>query len=191
MADAITSEQLNALGEHPEAVAALCEVASAYVAEHWNEAMGRDTDSAGNPNYGLTYWEEAFQYPRGEDGPTWDAVWFDWLLLDDSTVPGGRGGVPCFIGGMTGSEGTDLLPGEAGKAWAEPLIEQHGFIRFTEGEHERFARVAYPEDVVKGDTLEEQGESLGAWAVAGLRALGSNWPPAFVETPGEAAVASE
>lgn len=182
MVEKLSREQMNRLSQHPAAVEAICAAASAYVASKWNQPMGIAKNAHDKPNYGVTYWEEAYQNPRGEQGPTWDAVWFDWLLIDDSTAPHSRGGVTCFMGGITGSEGTDLLPGDAGAAWARPLIEQHGFMRFTEGEHERFTRVAYPEQVLEGDTVQEQGESLGAWAVAGFRALRSSWPPPFVRT---------
>jgi hypothetical protein len=109
-------------------------------------------------------------------------MWFEWTLRQrDLCLGESRGGVPVFFAGLCTDRDTRIIVGDEGAAWATSLSASHGFmvIHDDEERHERFVRVAYPEQVLVGDTLRAQGEHLGDWVVESYVALvAAGSPPA-------------
>jgi hypothetical protein len=87
-----------------------------------------------------------------------------------------------FIAGATAYPRESIVKGADGAAWAARLHESHGFMPIRDN-MQRFARIAYPEEVLVGRSLQEQGESLGRWVVATYRALYAAGPPPDISGP--------
>jgi hypothetical protein len=178
--EAITPVHLIAFAERDRAdnaVARACETASAFIARTWNERTGC-WERAGKPRYERGYWETFPQAPRRERAADWGTVWWDWnLLSDDLSLPDSRGGVPVFISGAGDHlSNPPIAAGSASAGWAAPLFDTHGFVAFEAG-YRRFVRVAYPEEVLVGRSLNDQGERLGSWIVESYWALYEAGPP--------------
>lgn len=179
--EAITPLHLTALAERrraEEAVASACEIASGYIARHWNKRESHCSARTGGPElYGIGYWETYPQAPREASAADWSPAWWDWNLMeDDREVEDSRGGVPVFVSGLCVERGDPYITGTEGAAWEARLADSHGFVSLANG-WDRFVRVAYPEEVLIGRTLQQQGERLGAWIVEGYQALYAAGPP--------------
>lgn len=176
--EVLTPVHLVALAEYPRAAAGLatiCEVASGYVDRHWNERSDYQK-YYGKPAYGVGYWEAQPAAPRGEPEADWDPFWWDWVVREsDISIPSSRGGVPVFAAGLT-SELTHPIVTPKATAWAAKLADEHGFLAFSDS-YDRVNRVAYPEEVLVGRSLQQQAESLGAWVVETFRGLQAAGPP--------------
>jgi hypothetical protein len=173
--DVITPVHLVALAEYERAktaVALACEVASGYIQVRWN--IG---DNHGRP-YGLDYAENHPAGARDEPRADWGSAFWDWTLRpDDSGLEESRGGIPVFVSGAGIRRVRGALITAEGAAWAAGLRgDPHRFVHLP-GAYERFARVAYPEEVLVGRDLREQGENLGRWVVETYQALYHAGPP--------------
>jgi hypothetical protein len=185
--EALGPEHLTALaygGEARAAMAVVTEEASRVIkaargepGEHWK----RNTGNA-KPRYGIGYWE-SWAAPAAEGaGDPWDGAWFDWML-DESH--GGELGIPAgrvfIMAGLSKERGEEFTSPDA--RWLEGLVDglprghERLVFRRWRGNCERLQRVAYPHDVLRGETLEEQGASLGQWVVETFSAIDEHGPP--------------
>jgi hypothetical protein len=106
----------------------------------------------------------------------WAPAWWDWNLKEeDWEMEDSRGGVPVFVAGVTTELGHPIVTPQAA-SWAAKLTDSHGFAE-VEDECQRFERIAYPEEILIGRTLQQQGESLGRWIVETYEALYAAGPP--------------
>jgi hypothetical protein len=174
--EVITPVHLVALAEYQrtlKAIETVLQVASGYVACEWAERFPYEKGTR-KPKLGIGYWEAHPQAKPGQTAADWDPGWWDWNLReDDLGIEDSRGGVPAFAVGLT-SEEPIVTPQTA--VWAKKLIDSDDFTEF-EDNYYRFDRIAYPEEVLIGRTLEQQGKSLGRWVVEGYRALYAAGPP--------------
>lgn len=172
--DVITPVQLVALAEYQRAEAAValaCEVASGYIQQHWGNSRGN------HGKYGLGYSESHTKAPHGETAAEWGRAFWDWnFLAGDSGLEESRGGTPVFISGAGIKRGRGALLTADSAGWAAELRGTHGFVPLT-GPYERFVRAAYPEEVLVGRDLRQQGENLGRWVVETYKALHDGGPP--------------
>ena len=178
--EALTPVHLVALAEYQRAldgIETICEVASGVIEHDWNTRTNCKM-SHGKPDFGLGYYELHPTAAAGEDEVDWGPVWWDWVLRGaDLGIEDSRGGVPVFTAGLTAElPGAIVTP--ATTAWATKLADSnsHRFVEFADS-YNRFSRVAYPEEVLVGRTLQQQGESLGKWVVASYKALYEAGPP--------------
>ena len=163
--DRVTPEHLVALAHYKEALAALelvCEQADGYVTEAWAHPDPDYTASWG----GETWWD----YPASPDGPSVVGDWtFAWHLFIDSSriFRDGRVGVPRFAAGVRTTRGQ--LAATLKDAAADEL-RKAGFELFEKGDVKHGSwdavwRLAYPEDVLAGASIQAQGRWLGRWIV--------------------------
>ena len=155
-----------------EAIKRICEIAADQVSAWTGEPR-----NPGNP-YGLGFWEVVDrQAPKSQEPADW-GVWWDWSLkASDLGIPEARGGVPVFTAGLaTKRRGPRIADGPDGAAWAGRLEDTHGFVR-AEDDRARFIRYAYPDEVLTGRSLEEQGKRLGDWVAETFEVLYEAHPP--------------
>ena len=165
-----------ALANYSEAVTSLlaaCDVASRWVAENWTPPSDRKWASRGQLL--LDMWDAYDVVPADMPPQDWRGWGWGWNLFADASqlMPEGRRGAPCFIAGIRkDQEGIDDA------AWATKLRDAGFEIWPRWGQQVR--RVAYPEEVLIGRTLDAQGQSLGRWIVESFRRVASIGPPSFV-----------
>jgi hypothetical protein len=165
--DRVTPVHLVALAnwqEAWEALVAVSDEAALQIASQWNDPVGEPyVDSQ----------ERSFEYPapRRDQStvPDFGAWGLMWSRFGDSNVylTDGRPAVPCFLAGANAQGG-----GALGQVTAERLesAERAGFRILKRGsgirsENEYIVRVAYPDDIIAGPTLEEQARVLARWVV--------------------------
>lgn len=175
--DVITPVHLVALAEHQralDAVALACEVASGYIQHHWGHGSNH------GKKYGLGYAENHKKAPDGEAEADWGSAFWDWnLLADDIGLDDPRGGVPVFISGTGIQRARGAIVTAESAPWAAKLRDSpHGFVDVDlRDKYTRFARVAYPEEVIVGRDLHQQGENLGRWVIETYQTLLEAGPP--------------
>jgi hypothetical protein len=181
-----------AYGEQADrALRFICRWVSEYLEREWGPSSWRlDPGRTRVPRYGLGYWEA---WALDEDGrrraaavaeQPWEAGraplgdrWLDWNVTNDPTVPESLGRPLCFVSGLCAEDLAHLAPSDEDRERARRLedgVEIDGrYVRFqtVTDTHERLVQVAQPEQVLVGPTLREQSASLGAWIIAGFKAL--------------------
>jgi hypothetical protein len=175
--DVITPLHLVAFAEHRRALEGIVlalEVAGGYIEREWNERLGREERADTTVGYHENHAKGKRGQPLADWGPN---CFWDWNLVgNDSLLDDSRGGVPFFIAGAGVGKRQVLVTAE-GAGWAANLYESHGFVEMNSNSYSRFVRVAYPEEVLVGRTLQQQGESLGQWVVNSYAALYAAKPP--------------
>jgi hypothetical protein len=162
-----------------DALALVCETAARYIAQHWAETDNEE-ESRGKPAYGVGYGQAWGAPTDGQSEDAWDGAWFDWKVAESRGDPAPDGAV-FFMAGLSKHRGREFA--DATGAWQQTLETGlcHGssVLRFERwlGRVERLQRIASPQDVLHGRTLEEQGESIGRWVVETFRALEKHGPP--------------
>jgi hypothetical protein len=176
--EVITPVHLVALAEYQRAIDGIktvLEIASGHIDREWATRTEFDTHY-GKPNYRVGYWECHPEAKRGHEAADWGPVWFDWVLREsDVGIEGSRGGVPVFTAGLSAQLADPIVTVET-SAWATKLGDSLSFIEFDD-HHHRFDRIAYPEEVLVGRTLQDQGVALGRWVVEAYTALYEAGPP--------------
>lgn len=174
----LTAAQAFELEARPAAertVARLMEIAQAHVVAAWGEP---DKKAGGtNANFGQEWWA-SFPVASAGDQPaeTWRKAWFDWTLRDDSFVAEPRDSLAFFAGAtFEATKGSALSVPANGQWFAER--SQDGFER-AQAWYWRLWRVRYPDQLLSGNTLEDQGRELGEWIVDAFRTLANAPPPA-------------
>ena len=188
--DVITPLHLVVLAQRSradEAIARACDIASDYVCREWDTRRDR-FELWGKPQLGLGYWEIYPAARKGNAPRDWTPAWWDWNLREsDASLPDSRGSVPVFTAGLCAERGNAIARGPEGTRWLTDLNIPPGDMgkRFVpvSDTHERLSRIAYPEEILVGRTLQQQGESLGAWIVAAYEALYEAGPPAGANGP--------
>jgi hypothetical protein len=179
--EAIRPEHLVALAyaDHAEAgLERICEEASRFVEREWGEAavsfsklprLRKDT-----PAFGWNYWE-SWRLNKAADGN--DVSWLDWNARNEVSHPEAEGRSLFFMSGLTAGSHENLAPTEDQRRRHERLqagVYVDGrLVRFqrVSDDYERLTRIAFPEEVLIGRTIEAQATALGAWIVDGFRAL--------------------
>jgi hypothetical protein len=182
--EALRPEHLVALTYWDEADGAfqeVCRMASEYLKREWRACILRNEGGRGPvPRYGLGYWESWALDPEADPrgGPAaLGKRWLDWNASRNPTVPQSHGRSLLFISGLTAHDIANLTLSDDDLERARLLedgVEIDGrFVRFQRvtDSHERFTQVAQPDHILVGATLREQAESLGAWIIAGFKAL--------------------
>lgn len=174
--EVLTPVHLVALAEYQRTLKAIETVlgrASVYIAHEWAKPFPYEKPNR-EPKKGIGYWEAHPGAKPGQTAADWGSGWWEWSLREDALgIEDSRGRVPVFAVGFTSEE--PIVTSQTA-VWARQLIESHGFIEFEDGYY-RFDRIAYPEEVLIGRTLDEQGKSLGRWVVEGYQALYAAGPP--------------
>lgn len=161
---------LERLARVQSSIERVCQVASAFIAREWNCNREKSNKS------GLGYFETHPRARPGQAEDDWTRVFWDWNLLSrDLLLPEPHGGVPVFTAGI-GVKRPGVIVTDHDAEWATPL-RADGFVDMFGPMNTRFLRFAYPETVLKGDTLEAQGENLGAWVVETYEAVHKAGPP--------------
>lgn len=177
--DALGPEHMTALVYRREAesgLPALC-AAAMRVAEEKLGRHGAQYENVGRskgPVYGLGYWS-TWDLPGD-----WDGAWFDWML--DESGGGDLGiqkGHVYVQAGLSKPRGGEFSPASWQDGFHAGLRAgaQRAIFRRWRGDHERLKRVAYLHQIVRGDTLDEQGASLGEWLIETYRAIEAYGPP--------------
>lgn len=170
--EAIGPEHLTAIAYYRQALKglkAICDIASAELGTLLGPFKEQRPRTEAPISFG-----QSFDSPPGWDADAWDDVWFDW-----NVQPSNRGiGMPYphFAAGLS-TKGSDFGPAD----WRRGLAERYAdsdiaFVRWP-GTDERLKRVAYPQDVLRGISLEEQGRSLSRWVKETYDALLRYGPP--------------
>ena len=181
--EALGPEHFTALAYGGQARAAI-EVVTQEAARVLIEARGEPIDDHRRHRkqaYGLGYWQ-TWHAAVPEGGGDWEGAWLDWKITEsrggDLGVPAGRvfvmAGLSKPVGQEFDSEWRERL-GAVVTASGERLK-----LRRWKGDHERLQRVAYPHEVLRGASLEEQGASLGHWVLETFTAIEGVGPPAGV-----------
>lgn len=178
--EAIRPEHLVALAYADQAEAALervCEEASGLIAKAWGAADDFEKVPrvrTETPAFGWDYWE-AWTLKKNADGE--GVLWLDWNARNDVSLPEGEGRSLFFMSGLAANAYEDLAATEEDRERHERVqagVRLDGRpIRFqrVSDDCERLARIAFPEEVLVGRTLEAQAASLASWVVDGFRAL--------------------
>jgi hypothetical protein len=182
--EALRLEHLVALAYWDQAHGAfqeVCRMASEYLEREWRACNLRNEGGRGPvPRYGLGYWESWALDPEADASGRPAALgkrWLDWNASRNPRVPQSYGRSLLFISGLTAHDIANLAPSDHDLERARLLeagVDIDGrFVRFQRvtDSHERFTQVAQPDQVLVGATLREQAESLGAWIIAGFKAL--------------------
>jgi len=157
----ITPEHLVAFAHHLEAMEALqavCDVAADAVAERWKptEPMHRGDD-----------WIWGYTAPDGgETLHGWKITWRRFDNSDKATLPDGRRGVPRFVAGLNAPAGalSSLDPA------AREQLRRAGFtllpaVDLRWKDHDYIVMTAYPDELLAGKSIQEQGTALGQWVL--------------------------
>lgn len=177
--DALGPEHLTALAYKHEAEAALvsvCDEAARVIRTLYGEPDDEERPY-GKPAYGLGYWSTID--PQSTDEGAWGGRYLDWnCTVAHAALPGIPAGRVYFNVGLSSPKG---LPPEA--EWRtkvnealEDTAELSRFQQWTD-DYERYHRVALPQDVLRGTSLEEQGSSLGRWISETFTYLIAQGPP--------------
>ncbi|MGI8757285.1 MAG: hypothetical protein ACR2MB_15800 [Acidimicrobiales bacterium] len=172
-------EHLTALAYRKEADAALAriceEAARTIVTEHG--PLDDEEPKLGRPAYGLKYWSTVV-LPAANPG-SWGEASLGWdIFTCPEWVPTGAPGSVMFMAGLSTPKSPVL-----DATWCEGAQGQRRdglpvrFEQWTGNEYERFHRVGRPHDVLRGTTLEEQGQSLGRWVNAAFEVSKAQGPP--------------
>ena len=87
-----------------------------------------------------------------------------------------RGGVPVFAAGVTAPARDSPSSPRRRCPGRRDSTRLNGFVEVID-KYQRLDRVAYPEEVLVGRNLQQQGESLGRWVVETYAALYAAGPP--------------
>ena len=178
--EVLTSEHAFVLAAQPAAFGAVtpvCELADAYVQEHW-AARG---DFSRRPRtekaaYGPDYWAH---YPRarepGAEREAWRDSVFEWALKLDTSRDEPRNGWT-FVAGLTILSRESPATVADNAEWLADL-RQRGF-EYLQDSYWRLWRFRYPEELLSESTLDGQGERLGKWVVDAFETLAGHPPPA-------------
>lgn len=179
--DALGPEHLTALAYKQEAEAALvsiCEEAAREIRQSHDEPGDEYRSRGGKPGYGLGYWSTIDL--RAKDGGAWGARFLDWnCTVAHAAVPEVATGRIYFNAGLSSPKGA---PPDG--AWRTRVEEAMGVVAVSShfqqwtGAYERCHRVALPQDVLTGTSLEAQGQSLGRWVSDAFAHLLAQGPPA-------------
>jgi len=184
--EALRPEHLTALAYMDEATTSL-----ALVTERASEYL-RSADALGAPSaedhaprapFGIGYsgwWYE----PPGWDTSRWKGAWFDWGTQRSNAAAGMTS--PFMYAGLSIEKPASFET--AGPDWQSGLErgvraddvgrgETIAFRAWTTRHEHRLRRVARPQDVLRGATLEEQGDNLARWVEQTFRALMRYGPP--------------
>ena len=163
-----------------DAVGGICELADAYVAQHWGRHQDHAKTRGGEPTYGMDFW--ATYKPdlaESEPHPRWGASAFEWGLryapylqyLDDA-----RGSYAFIAGASVYLAKDDLARRTGNEAWLARR-EAEGFRRAWLDTY-KVVRLRYPDELLIASTLEDQGRLLGEWVVATFHLLHADPPDA-------------
>lgn len=163
-----------------DALAPLCATAMVTV----SASIGRDVNQLGEdaPRGGLNYWASWGMTDTDHEQPRWDGAWFDWKIVRSTGLAHGIPAGHVFV--MAGL--SKPKPGEftsSAPDWYDDLrrgiASDSGPVVFHRwrGDCERLQRVAYLHQIVRGDTLEQQGRELGAWIIETFETLREHGPP--------------
>jgi hypothetical protein len=178
--EALRPEHLTALAYYDEAAVALaviCQRAAEYLRS--DEALGPPTDEEPKSGaYGIGY-SAWWTNPPGWNAELWNGAWFDWGIRTANTATE-MPGVHLFAG-MSIQRPSAFDPEmrhalEQGIPRSELVPGEPIWFRYWSGRDRRLRRLAQPQDVLVGMTLEAQGESLGRWVVETFRALRAYGP---------------
>ena len=172
----LSSNHVIALVEHRTAFAALlrvCEIAAHLVEQHWNDMVDADTWPTTRPR---EYWWTYESGPRSEASrPRSGPFSWSWQLLPDSAylLTDGRSGVPCFLTGVTGKQGSLAgLSTSMRDRLREVDFQVLGPGETNSQDWDYVVRRAYPDDstgVLAGPDLKGQGAALAEWIEQGFR----------------------
>lgn len=181
--ESLGPEHMTALTHYAEAEGAIVSLcAAAMDAVEPSARCGLEQLGGDKPRYGIRYWAKWDISETDDDRPRWDGAWFDWKVIQSTGQPHGIPAGRVFV--MAGL--SKPKPGEftsTDPEWDDELRRgidtQSGTIAFQRwrGDHERLQRVAYLHQIVRGDTLAQQGHELGAWIVETFEALRQHGPP--------------
>jgi hypothetical protein len=185
---ALRPEHLTALeymAEAGTALALICVRAHEYLAAREVLGPAHDHDRPREQQYGIgfaAWWEE----PPGFDPARWNHAWFDWGTSAHNEAAGMPGtflyaglsiAKPGFFDARTTRpDGQAEL--EHGVLPPNSTSGESVVFRCWPGQKERrLRRVALPQDVVRGTTLEAQGDSVGRWVEETYRTLIAHGAP--------------
>lgn len=177
--EALGPEHLTALAYRQEADAALvliCAEAARTIKGIHKDPPYEETKN-GKPAYGLGY-GSTVALAATDDGP-WGDAFLDWLVFPaPARVPTAVPGHVMFMAGISATN-PSLLDATWQEAAQGRLCEgvPIRFEQWTGPTYERFHRLGRPQDVLRGTTLDEQGQSLGHWVNATFDLLKSQGPP--------------
>ena len=167
----ITAEHLVAFAHHKEAFEALdllCSAATAHIAAQWAPLA---PEQYGSRSGSISWW----MFPTCRDGMMpLEGREFDFNLFRDSTgcFRDGRPGVPVFTVGTSGEPGTiAALDAETADALADAGFQLLPKASLLSNNWDRIWRRAYPDELLAGATLEDQGNSLARWVVDAFEQL--------------------
>jgi hypothetical protein len=175
--EALTTEHALALALEPsaaDAVARLCEHASAYVQQHWGAALEQKM-SGKNPGYGLGYWAS---YHRARDGgqgtSNWRDSWFEWGTRRDTSRDEARNGWAFFAGATFENKNSPALV-QDNQPWLSERADE-GF-EYVQEWYWRLWRFLYPQQLLATSDIESQSRKLGEWVVESFDLLADHEPP--------------
>lgn len=169
------------MGEASTALEVIRARASEYVAQVLGPPDGEERP---RDRYAIAY-SARWQRPPDFDPSRWNDAWFDWGTGSMNREVG-MSGVYVYAGLSIDKPGAfdagaapdwqaDLergVPAPNGAA-GEPVV----FRSWPGARARRLRRVALPQDVVRGSTLEAQGDSVGRWVEETYRALLAHGAP--------------
>lgn len=180
---ALALMEANAAGA---AAAAICEAADHWIAAHWGE-RGTHLTAAGKsgvPAFGLRYWAHHALRPDGAHGTLdLNGAWLEWGLRNTADLEylETARGAWAFIAGITV---TGKAQAHDDPAWMARLVAV-GFSFVRIGGWYRLVRVKYPDELLAGTSVQEQGELLGRWVVDAFEAIAADPPRAAADTAGD------
>ena len=184
--EAVGPEHLTALGfiaEANRALALVCERAHQYLVSTTTvpgpptkESQPRSGRLDGPYRVGYSAW----WYPPPQlDKERWNDVWFEWGTQGSNREAGVQG--MFFYAGVSIDKDQVFDQGATRVDWRAQLEQgvpdpddgtnERVIFRYWMGTAGRLWRVALPQNVLHGTTIEAQGESLGRWVEQTYRAL--------------------
>lgn len=177
----VSPAHLIALAEWSDAqlaVTAACDIAADYVAPRWT-ALGHHGAPLSSPEASWAYKPE----PGGGVAKDWSPWHLGWSLLKNGHFyfPALKRAGPCFIAGINtmGNPGSLQALRDAVE-WRARLPLDPAFEFFGD-KNANLRRYAYPEEILSGRSLQQQGRALGAWIDEAFCALYDVGPPPGVE----------
>lgn len=168
----VIPEHLVALAYHTEALEALAlvwECADDYVNRHWS--------SHGTAHTGTQWGETWHKYPSHpqEVSALRRYSEFSWSVFHNGAqyFRNGRRDVPLMVAGA----GWDEAAARSIEDSAKEILRRDGFaLLFSKeqvwiGGGARIWRLAYPDEIIAGTTIAEQGQVVGRWIVAAFTTL--------------------
>jgi hypothetical protein len=162
--DRVTPEHLVALNHHAEALEAfrlVCDAADAFVQQNWTRPDAGHADHYGEDE---RWWGYPPTKPDSEMLRAWD---FSWSVYMRSQIfLDGRKGVPRLAAGLGAEFGAmQTLDASVTSRLREADFVLYGKRNLRNNSRDRIWRVAYPDEVLAGGTLEDQGQAMGRWIV--------------------------